>query len=84
MQCAIYISNKSQYNEERYGKTIDGVPLSFQLNGIEHSTIHREQFYSICAYIYIYMIKNGLYSKNIKNIYTSFTLKANIRLKLFP
>ena len=32
MQCAIYISNKSQYlkNEERYGKTIDGVPLSFQ------------------------------------------------------
>ena len=32
MQCVIYISNKSQYlkNEERYGKTIDGVPLSFQ------------------------------------------------------
>ena len=30
--CVIYISNKSQYlkNEERYGKTIDGVPLSFQ------------------------------------------------------
>ena len=27
MQCVIYISNK---NEERYGKTIDGVPLSFQ------------------------------------------------------
>ena len=29
MQCVIYISNKSQYlkNEERYGKTIDGVPL---------------------------------------------------------
>ena len=28
----IYISNKSQYlkNEERYGKTKDGVPLSFQ------------------------------------------------------
>ena len=28
----IYISNKSQYlkNEGRYGKTIDGVPLSFQ------------------------------------------------------
>ena len=28
----IYISNKSQYlkNEERYEKTIDGVPLSFQ------------------------------------------------------
>ena len=27
--CVIYISNKSQYlkNEERYGKTIDGVPL---------------------------------------------------------
>ena len=27
----IYISNKSQYlkNEERYGKNIDGVPLSF-------------------------------------------------------
>ena len=32
MQCVIYISNKSQYlkNEERYGKSIDGVPLSFQ------------------------------------------------------
>ena len=32
MQCVIYISNKSQYlkNEEQYGKTIDGVPLSFQ------------------------------------------------------
>ena len=32
MQRAIYISNKSQYlkNEERYGKTIDGVRLSFQ------------------------------------------------------
>ena len=32
MQCVIYISNKSQYlkNEERYGKPIDGVPLSFQ------------------------------------------------------
>ena len=32
MQCAICISNKSEYlkNEERYGKTIDGVPLSFQ------------------------------------------------------
>ena len=32
MLCIIYISNKSQYlkNEERYGKTIDGVPLSFQ------------------------------------------------------
>ena len=32
MQCVIYISNKSQYlkNEEGYGKTIDGVPLSFQ------------------------------------------------------
>ena len=31
--CVIYISNKSQYlkNEERYGKTIDGVTLSFQL-----------------------------------------------------
>ena len=31
MQCVIYISNKSQYlkNEERYGKTVDGVPLSF-------------------------------------------------------
>ena len=31
MQCVIYISNKSQYlkNEERYGKTINGVPLSF-------------------------------------------------------
>ena len=30
MQCVIYISNKSQYlkNEERYCKTIDGVPLS--------------------------------------------------------
>ena len=30
MQCVIYISNKSQYlkNEERYVKTIDGVPLS--------------------------------------------------------
>ena len=29
MQCVIYISNKSQYlkNEERYGKTIGGVPL---------------------------------------------------------
>ena len=28
----IYVSNKSQYlkNEERYGKTIHGVPLSFQ------------------------------------------------------
>ena len=28
----IYISDKSQYldNEEQYGKTIDGVPLSFQ------------------------------------------------------
>ena len=32
MQGAIYISNKSQYlkNKERYGKTIDGVLLSFQ------------------------------------------------------
>ena len=32
MQCVIYISNKSQYlkNEERYGKTIHGFPLSFQ------------------------------------------------------
>ena len=33
MQGIIYISNKLQYlkNEERYGKTIDGVPfLSFQ------------------------------------------------------
>ena len=32
MQGAIYISNKSQYlkNKERYEKTIDGVPLSFQ------------------------------------------------------
>ena len=32
MQCVIYIPNKSQYpkNEERYGKTIDGVLLSFQ------------------------------------------------------
>ena len=32
MQCVIYISNKSQSlkNEERYGKTVDGVPLSFQ------------------------------------------------------
>ena len=32
MQCVIYISNKSQYlkNEEQYGKTIVGVPLSFQ------------------------------------------------------
>ena len=32
MQCVIYISNKSQYlkNEERYRKTIDRVPLSFQ------------------------------------------------------
>ena len=32
MQCVIYISNKSQYlkNEERYGKSIDEVPLSFQ------------------------------------------------------
>ena len=32
MQGVIYISNKSQYlkNEERYGKTIDEVPLSFQ------------------------------------------------------
>ena len=32
MECAIYISNKSQYlkNEERYRKTIDGVPLSLQ------------------------------------------------------
>ena len=31
MQCVIYISKKSQYvkNEERYGKTIHGVPLSF-------------------------------------------------------
>ena len=30
--CVIYISNKAQYlkNEERYGKTIHGVPLSFQ------------------------------------------------------
>ena len=30
--CYLHISNKSQYlkNEERYGKTIDGVPLSFQ------------------------------------------------------
>ena len=28
MQCVIYISNK--YGKERYGKTIDGVPLSFQ------------------------------------------------------
>ena len=27
MQCVIYISNKSQ---ERHGKTIDEVPLSFQ------------------------------------------------------
>ena len=32
IQCVIYKSNKSQYlkNEERYEKTIDGVPLSFQ------------------------------------------------------
>ena len=32
MQRAIYISNKSQYhkNEERYGKTIHAVPLSYQ------------------------------------------------------
>ena len=32
LQCAIYISNKSQYlkNKERYGKTIHGVPLWFQ------------------------------------------------------
>ena len=32
MQCVIYISNKSQYleNEERYGKTVDGVTFSFQ------------------------------------------------------
>ena len=32
MQCVIYISNKSLYleNEDRYGKTIDGVSLSFQ------------------------------------------------------
>ena len=33
MQCVIYIpANKSQYlkNEERYGKSIDAVPLSFQ------------------------------------------------------
>ena len=32
MQCVIYISNKLQYlkNEERYGKTIDGVTLSFE------------------------------------------------------
>ena len=32
MQRVIYISNKSQYlkNEERYGKTIDGIPLPFQ------------------------------------------------------
>ena len=32
MQCVIYISNKSHYlkNEERYGKIIDGGPLSFQ------------------------------------------------------
>ena len=32
MQCVINVSNKPQYlkNEERYGKTIDGVPLSFQ------------------------------------------------------
>ena len=31
-KCVIYISNNSQYlkNEERYGKTIDGIPLSFQ------------------------------------------------------
>ena len=29
---AVYTSNKSQYlkNEERYGRTIDGVPSSFQ------------------------------------------------------
>ena len=33
MLCVIYIWNKSQYlkNEERYGKIIDGVPLSFQI-----------------------------------------------------
>ena len=32
IQCVIYILNKSQdlKNEERYGKTMDGVPLSFQ------------------------------------------------------
>ena len=32
VQCVIYTSNKSQYlkNEQRYGKTIYGVPLSFQ------------------------------------------------------
>ena len=32
MQCVIYKSNKSQYqkNEERYGKTMDGVSLSSQ------------------------------------------------------
>ena len=32
MKCVIYISNKSQYlkNEERYGKTIHRVSLSFQ------------------------------------------------------
>ena len=32
MQCVICISNKSQYlkNDDRYGKTIHGAPLSFQ------------------------------------------------------
>ena len=33
IQCDVCsVSNKSQYlkNKERYGKTIDGVPLSFQ------------------------------------------------------
>ena len=42
MQCVIYISNKSQYlkNEERYGKTIDGVPLSFH----EFFQIRQTQF----------------------------------------
>ena len=38
-QCVIYISNKSQYlkNEERLGKIIRGVPLSFQNTFISYT-----------------------------------------------
>ena len=52
MQCAICISNKSEYlkNEERYGKTIDGVPLSFQ-----------ELFQDKLNSHFIYTLRNDLY-----------------------
>ena len=67
MQCVIYmyISNKSQYlrNKERYEKTIDGVPLSFQ-----------EFFKDKLNFHFIYTLKSRLFKDNLdiqKNL-TSF------------